>query len=92
MLMKNAPLSLGFNAVYLQNYKSGIIDMIPGEECTDVLNHGVVLVGFEAEDEKEYWIIKNSWGADWGEKGYFRIRNEKGICGVNGYISTALMK
>jgi len=91
MLMNNAPLSIGLNAYYLQSYKLGIIDLVVGEECTNVIDHGVLLVGFGKENGKEYWIIKNSWGADWGESGFFRIANEKGICGVNSYVSTALM-
>merc|ERR1719242_582686 len=33
------------------------------------LNHGVQVVGYT----KQYWIVRNSWGADWGEKGYIRI-------------------
>jgi C1A family cysteine protease len=45
------------------------------------VNHGVVLVGYGRVDEKlrtfghcqEYWIIRNSWGARWGEDGFFKL-------------------
>lgn len=36
--------------------------------------HAVVLEGWGIEDDIEYWLVKNSWGADWGEEGYFKIQ------------------
>jgi hypothetical protein len=40
--------------------------------------HACEIVGWGKEGNKEYWIIKNSWGTDWGDKGYFRM-----IRGIN---------
>ena len=43
-----------------------------GSGCTDV-NHAVVLVGWDDGGGAGYWIVRNSWGARWGDQGYFRI-------------------
>lgn len=53
--------------------------------CTDDsgINHAVVLVGFN--DTGSYWIIRNSWGADWGDDGYFKVGY--GECNVDAYVS-----
>ena len=64
-----------------QQYSSGIYE---SAECWKVfLNHGVGCVGYGAEGADEYWIIRNSWGAEWGEQGYMRLaRNKDNMCGV----------
>jgi C1A family cysteine protease len=61
--------------------------------CGDGLDHGVLIVGYgyDLMLNKEYWIVKNSWGEDWGENGYIRIeRNsnkEGGMCGITLQVS-----
>lgn len=62
-----------------QLYVSGVVD---SELCGTLLNHGVLAVGFA----KDYWVVKNSWGEDWGESGFIRIKmsdDGPGICGIN---------
>ncbi|MBF0298637.1 MAG: hypothetical protein HQK51_07955 [Oligoflexia bacterium] len=50
-------------------YTSGVYQHVTG----DVLGgHAVTLVGYD--NTSKYWIVKNSWSEDWGEKGYFRIK------------------
>ncbi|KAL2090140.1 hypothetical protein ACEWY4_014828 [Coilia grayii] len=41
--------------------------------------HAVLLVGFGSEGSQEYWTIKNSWGVNWGEKGYMRLTKNQGL-------------
>lgn len=75
------PISIGIDATeYLQNYESGILD---DPSCSQtLLNHGVLLVGYGTEKGKDYWLIKNSWGLDWGDQGYFKYPRGKNACGV----------
>jgi len=67
-------------------YKSGVYQ---DHDCGDQLDHGVLIVGYGTDQlyNLDYWIVKNSWGENWGENGYIRIlRNYKssdsGMCGI----------
>ncbi|KAJ0017693.1 hypothetical protein Pint_10450 [Pistacia integerrima] len=51
------------------------------------LDHGVTVVGYGTSEEGDkYWLVKNSWGQDWGESGYIRMLRDfdapEGICGI----------
>lgn len=46
------------------------------------LNHEVTLVGYGEEDGELFWILKNSWGTEWGESGYMSILARDNNCGV----------
>ena len=90
-LYMTGPLAIAINANPLQTYISGILDVNSSQCPTSGINHAVLLVGYgvDATTGMKYWIIRNTWGKNWGENGYFRIRRGNGTCGVNCYIITA---
>jgi len=82
--LENGPVSVAVDGASLafQFYFGGIVKHF----CGTSLDHGVLLVGSGKEGDQDYWIIKNSWGASWGEKGYIRVaadmtKKSKGVCG-----------
>ena len=88
-LYQTGPLAIALDATGLQFYQSGIADY-GGWLCDkDHINHAVTLVGYGVEGSTDYWIVKNSWGKDWGESGYFRMTRGKGTCGINYYVTSA---
>nr|XP_043637817.1 vignain-like [Erigeron canadensis] len=64
-------------------YKEGIYT----GPCGINNNHAMTIVGYDECPEGKYWIVKNSWGEGWGEKGYVRfqrgIAQPEGLCGIN---------
>ena len=79
--VSKAPVSVAVEAdsAVFQMYKTGVVD---STACGTSLNHGVLAVGYTAD----YWIVKNSWGASWGDNGYIKIAYKEtgaGICGIN---------
>jgi cathepsin L len=79
------PVSVAIEAdtFVFQFYSGGILN---DEGCGTNLDHGVLAVGYGSEDGQEYFIVKNSWGAGWGDSGYLKIANDgkkdAGICGI----------
>ncbi|KAK7342422.1 hypothetical protein VNO80_25373 [Phaseolus coccineus] len=66
-----------------QFYSSGIFT----GKCGTEIDHSVTVVGYgKAGDGTKYWLVKNSWGTEWGEKGYIRMKRDihakKGLCGI----------
>lgn len=76
--LKISPITIAVDAssIYFRYYKSGVIDIKLNQ--TQQLNHAVLLIGYGFDNKGLYWIIQNSWGSDWGDNGYCKIRVEDG--------------
>ncbi|CAD5229815.1 unnamed protein product [Bursaphelenchus okinawaensis] len=69
---KLGPAIVVIDATNLQSYQSGVLEPVE-PEAGWTINHGVTIFGYGEDDDVPFWSIKNSWGADWGESGYFRL-------------------
>lgn len=65
------------------NYRSGIYQPVPSAVYEG--DHSIVLIGYDENDD--CWVCKNSWGTDWGENGYFKIKF--GVCETGTYVMKA---
>ena len=72
-MCKYGPIAASVQATPLfQNYASGVFNEFASNYASPSSNHAIVLVGWD--DDKGAWLMKNSWGTDWGEDGYMWIK------------------
>ena len=75
-----------YNEIFrqIQSYKSGIMQFTGCPTSLSSTNHAVVIVGYgiDAATNTPFWKVRNSWGINWGESGYFRIKRGVNMCGI----------
>lgn len=88
------PVSVAIDANHktFQSYASGIyVEKDCLNERKD-LDHAVLVVGYGTEEGQDYWLVKNSWGTSWGDKGYIKMaRNLNNQCGIASEASYPLV-
>ncbi|GMJ13831.1 hypothetical protein like AT2G27420 [Hibiscus trionum] len=78
----NQPVSVGIDGSG-QAFRFFQGDGVFTGDCGNNLNHAVTIVGYGKDDQGvEYWIIKNSWGENWGDKGFMKIQRGVNLCGL----------
>lgn len=90
-ILKKLVAKLGpilINAVLPENFHLAKTNIFIDSKCNDWdLNHAMLVVGYGYNQAGlDYWIVKNSWGRGWGDKGYGYIaRNQNNMCGIATY-------
>ena len=72
------------------NYGGGVYEKLRSASYAG--GHAVKIIGwgYDEVDEVPYWLGANSWGSDWGEQGFFRIRRGNNECGFEDQVATAV--
>ena len=76
--LNKEPVAVGVSANrQFMYYESGVLSC----KKSKWQDHAVLAIGYVKDD---YWIVKNSWGDDWGENGYIRLKmgTNKECCGM----------
>ena len=86
-LVSEGSLSVAF---YVEDsfFKYDFNQVYQSTSCDQNVNHAVTITGYgEDEDGTKFWIVKNSWGTNWGLGGYFRILRGVNMCRIEDYAA-----
>jgi len=79
------PLSICADAEPWQDYSGGILT---AAECGSSIDHAIQLTGYNPT-QGGYWIVRNSWGANWGISGFIWLQYGQDTCGITSYTNYA---
>ncbi|KAJ8961325.1 hypothetical protein NQ317_012390 [Molorchus minor] len=88
-ILTNGPVEAEFD-VYedFLVYSEGVYKKT--ENVSKVGAHDVKIIGWGVDGGIPYWLIANSWNAEWGENGYFRMLRGENHCGIESYVVVAV--
>ncbi|XP_035622511.1 cathepsin O isoform X4 [Oncorhynchus keta] len=87
-LVEWGPLAVTVDAISWQDYLGGIMQ----HHCScHHANHAVLVTGYDTTGDVPYWIVQNSWGTSWGNKGYVYIKMGDNVCGIADSVTAVFL-
>jgi len=83
--LQSMPLSICADAQPWQYYSGGVLT---AAQCGLSIDHAIQLTGY-SPSQGGYWIVRNSWGADWGENGFIYLQYGQNTCGITSEVTGA---
>jgi len=87
-LAQQGPFSICLDASPWQDYSGGVMKTGCPHAYAD-MDHCVQMVGYNMNAATPYWIVRNSWAADWGIEGYIYLAYGSNVCGVANEVTAA---
>jgi len=81
------PFSVCVDAEEWSFYSGGIVTP---SNCGRSVDHCTQLVGYDSTKAPGYWIVRNSWGTDWGIQGYIYLQMGSDVCLIADYVTYAV--
>ena len=70
-------------------YSGGVLTTAGSRDLYSDYNHYIAIVGWGTQNGYDYWLIKNSWGTEWGEAGFAKLARRINNRGINTVVSYA---
>lgn len=84
-LVANGPLSICVYAEAWMSYQSGVF---MASQCQGQIDHCVQLTGYNMGASTPYWIVRNSWGTDWGVNGFIWLQYGQNTCSIGDVVTS----
>lgn len=81
-LAEHGPVSIAVDASHFNSYTNGVLTSASCKSGGASLDHAVQVVGYDTTAPTPYWIVRNSWGTDWGNDGYVYLAMGSNTCGI----------
>mmetsp|Transcript_12262 Transcript_12262/g.24995 ORF Transcript_12262/g.24995 Transcript_12262/m.24995 type:complete len:345 (-) Transcript_12262:205-1239(-) len=81
-LKQYGPMSIAIDASQWSSYTGGVMTSSSCSSSPRKMDHAVQLVGYNADADTPYWIVRNSWNTNWGEKGFINLKMGENTCGI----------